>query len=250
MITLYHWEPNADSLKFIVALKEKKLPFESRYVDLLELEHHGEAFRAIAGDARVPLIVEDGEPLKDSQFALQYLAEAFEPRLAPEDPAGWYDIQAWTAELEQVLRPNVRLLGWHLVTSPAMSEDQRQSFLARAERVPKPQVMAGWAQVTSDAEASEDQLANARERIGEVIARLEAQLLQTEWLVGGSYSIADINAFALVHTLPRLTSDIVSEERTPALLAWIERIRRRPAVAEALTMRRSPLGDDVYAPIV
>ena len=37
MIELYHWEPNADSLKMMIALKEKGLDFTSHYVDLLNL---------------------------------------------------------------------------------------------------------------------------------------------------------------------------------------------------------------------
>jgi glutathione S-transferase len=250
MFQLYHWEPNADSLKFLITLKEKHLQFESRYVDLLDLEHHDESFRSVADEARVPLLVEDGVPLKDSQFALEYLAEAFEPRLAPADPAGWYDVQAWTALLDQTLRPNVRLLGWHTVTMPAMPDEQRSDFLRRAEGVPKPPVMAGWAQVTSDAEASEDQLANAREKVGEVVTRIEAALQASGWLVGGEYSVVDINAFALAHTLPRLTPELVNAEATPKLLAWLERVRGRRAVQEALTIRSSPLGEDVYAPVV
>jgi glutathione S-transferase len=250
MLELYHWEPNADSLKFLITLKEKGLSFESRYVDLIDLEHHGERFKAIADQARVPLLVEDGAPLKDSQFALEYLAEGFEPRLAPADPAGWYDVQAWTALLDQALRPNVRMLGWHMVTLPAMTETQRTDFLARAAAVPKPQVMAGWAQVTSDAEASEDQLANAREKIAEVVVGIEATLQASEWLVGDEYSVVDINAFALVHTLPRLTPELVNDAKTPKLIAWLERIRERRAVQEALAMGKAAPREDAYAPVV
>ena len=83
MIELYHWEPTAESLKLIVALEEKGVPFTSRYVDMLNLEHHADAFRAVADVTRVPLMVEDGEAYKDSQLTLEYLAEGFTPRLAP-----------------------------------------------------------------------------------------------------------------------------------------------------------------------
>jgi len=250
MTDLYHWEPNGDSLKMLIALKEKSVPFDSHYVDLLNLDHHGEAFKSVADDGRVPLLIEDGEVLKDTQFALQYLAEAYSPRLAPEDPAGWYDVQAWTAQLDQVLAPSVRMLGWHTVTAPAMSEAQRADFLKRSEDVPKPQVMAGWAQVTSDAEASEDQLANARERIGQVVDRIEAALEGADWLVGNAWSIVDINAFARIHTLPRLTPELVNPTRTPRIMSWLERVGERPCVREALAMRRLTFGDDVYAPMV
>ena len=248
MIELYHWEPNADSLKIIIALKEKNLPFTSRYIDLLNLEHHAGAYRAVADGARTPLLVEDGEAYKDSQLTLEYLAEGFSPRLAPADPAGWYDVQAWTAQLDQVLGASVRLLGWHTVTAPAMSETQRQDFLDRSARLPQPQVMAGWAQVTSDAEASEDQLANARERIGQGVDKIEDALEGSDWLVGGAYSVVDINAFALTHTLPRLTPDLVNAEKTPKMLAWLKRVGARAAVKDALAMARTDA--DAYAPAI
>ena len=250
MIELYHWEPNADSLKIIVALKEKGVPFTSRYVDVLNLEHHGDAYRRLADFSGVPLMVEDGRPLTDSQFVLEYLAEGFEPRLAPSDPAGWYEVQAWTAQLDQTLAGSVRLLGWHTVTAPAMSETQRKAFLERSAELPKPQVMAGWAQVTNDAEASEDQLANARERIGQGVDRIEAALKTADWLVGDAYSVVDINAFALTHTLPRLTPELVNAETTPKMMAWLTRVGGRAAVRDALAMARSSLGPDAYAPAI
>ena len=250
MLELHHGEPNADSLKLLIALKEKNLAFKSSYVDLLDLEHHSDAYKeATGGHARAPVLVEDGVAMTDSQLALEYLAEAFEPRLAPADPAGWYDIQAWTAQLDQGLGPNVRLLGWHTVTAPGMSGADRKAFLDRSAKAPKPQVQAGWSQVTDDAEASEDQLANARERIGQTVQKIEAALQGSDWLVGGAYSVADINAFALAHTLPRLTPELVNAEKTPKLMAWLKRVSGRAAVKEALAMGKSP-GKDVYAPAI
>lgn len=249
MIELYHFEPNAESLKLLVALKEKAVPFEGRYVDLLDLEHHADAFKDAAGGGRVPLLVGAGEPRTDSQLTLEYLAEAYEPRLAPTDPAGWYDVQAWTAQLDQALSQAVRLIGWHTVTLPAMSAAQRDDFLARAAKLEKPHAMAGWDQVTSDAEASEDQLALARDKIGGMVQRIETALQGSDWLVGGAYSVVDINAFALTHTLPRLTPELVNDEKTPKMMAWLKRIGDRPAVKEALAMgKHTALGPDVYAP--
>ena len=250
MLELHHGEPNADSLKLIIALKEKSAPFTPRYVDLLNLEHHSEAYKAAtSGHTRAPVLVEDGLAMTDSQLALEYLVEAFEPRLAPADPAGWYDIQAWTAQLDQGLGPNVRLLGWHTITAPGMPEAQRRDFLDRVSSLPQVQVAAGWSQVTDDAEASEDQLANARERIGQMAQKIEAALQDSDWLVGGAYSAADINAFALAHTLPRLTPELVNAETTPKLVAWLKRIGDRAAVKAALAMGKAP-GVDSYAPAI
>lgn len=62
--------------------------------------------------------------------------------------------------------------------------------------------------------------------------------------------MVDINAFALTHTLPRLTPELVNREKTPKTMAWLDRVGERQAVREALAMRRSSLGEDVYAPVI
>lgn len=251
MIELHHWEPTAESLKLLIALNEKSLPFQSRYVDVLKLEHHGETYRAAAGGepGRVPLLVDGGERMQDSQFALEYLAEAYDPRLAPTDPAGWYDVQAWTAQLDQGLSAHVRLLGWHTVTLPGMAEAERSAFRERAAGAAGQKAEAGWAQVTSDAEASEDQLALARDRIAGMIETVEAALKHADWLVGGAYSIADIDGFALTHSLPRLTPELVNAEKTPRMMDWLRRIGARDAVKISLKGGRSAVAD-AYAPAV
>ena len=40
MLTIYHWEPNANSGKPLLAALEKGVQFESRYVDMLAFEQH------------------------------------------------------------------------------------------------------------------------------------------------------------------------------------------------------------------
>jgi glutathione S-transferase len=102
--------------------------------------------------------------------------------------------------------------------------------------------------VVAAAAATEDQVHNARERIEAGVRRIEAALADSDWLVGGAYSIADINSFALAHTLPRLLPDLVNETRTPRTKAWLDRIGARPAVKAALATRRKTGEGDCFAP--
>ena len=48
----------------------------------------------------------------------------------------------------------------------------------------KPRAQAGWDQVTSDAEASEDQLALAQEKITAMVDCIEETLEGSRWLLG------------------------------------------------------------------
>jgi glutathione S-transferase len=245
MIELVHGEPSADTVKLLLCLHEKALAFTSRYVDTAQLEQWSPAHRRLAPQGQVPVLIDDGEVMNDCGFALQYLAEAYpEPRLAPRDPRGWYDVQAWNARVDAALGPAVNLLGWTRVTPPAA----RAAYRAALAQVPGREQPAGWFAVLADAEASEDQLANASEKIGDMLAQVEQALGPSGWLVGGDYSIADINCYAYAHSLPRLLPERVNATLAPRLLGWLERIAARPATRTALATRRGPAAADAYAP--
>ena len=249
MLELYHWEPNAESLALLTCLKEMKLEFESHYVDMLKLEHHSAEYLELSPKAVVPLLVADGEAMSDTGFALQYLAEQFpEPRFAPTDPSAWYDLQAWSAWLSGMmgLGSNVQLLGWNYMMLEAMPADELDEFRARVAELPK-EKQSGWAAVWSDAEADEDQLANAEQRVADVVTRIEKLLADSQWIVGDAYSIADMLAYAHIHSLSDLLPDIVSHQSTPNIIGWLERISERAAVTEAQSMRRSTIAPVLYA---
>lgn len=246
MLELYHWEPSGDSAKLLICLKEKGLDYKSHYVDVLKLEQFAPDYVKRAPSSQVPVLVDDGKVLTDTTFALEYLAEKYAPRLAPSDPAGWYDVQALFNQIDMALGQGVRLLGWNQVTLPSLSKEAREDLRKRAQALPARPQQAGWAQVTSDAEASEDQLENARERIRGAVARIENVLGSRSWLAGSDYSIADISAYAATRTLPLLMPKDVSEQKTPKLVKWLSVIESRPAVKAVLAMRKG--GKDFYAP--
>lgn len=244
MIELHHGEPSAATLKLLVALHELRLPFTARYLDTARLEQWSAAHRRLAPQGQVPVLIDADQVMEDCAFALQYLAEAYTaPRLAPRDPRGWYEVQAWNARVDAALGPAVSMLGWTQTTPPA----ERAAYRAALAQVSERERPAGWFAVLADAEASEDQLANARDRISDMLAEVE-RALAANWLVGGDYSIADINAFAYLHTLPRLLPERCNAAATPRVCAWLARIGARPALRAALATRRGPEGADPYAP--
>ena len=248
MLELYHWEPAGDSARLLILLEEKGIRFESHYVDVLEFEQYSDDHLRRSSLARVPVLAAEGEYLDLPRITLDYLVEAYTPRMAPEDPRGWYEVQAWANVLDAGLAANVGLLGWNTVMLPGMSKAERETFGERYAGRPVVERLAGWSAVFSDAEANEDQLQNARVRIAEVAEKIEAALKSSDWLVGNVYSVADMNAFALCHTLPRLTPGIVNEDKTPGLMAWLQRVHERPAVKKVLARRRHTRTEDVYAP--
>ena len=65
------------------------------------------------------------------------------------------------------------------------------------------------------------------------VAKLEARLAESPWLAGDDYTLADICNFAIANRMQFGFADIVNEEATPNLVAWIERINAR-AAAQAM----------------
>jgi glutathione S-transferase len=56
----YHAEPAANSLKSMIPLIEKGLPFQSIYVDLHKFEQHSDWFVTINPEGQVPVLDHDG----------------------------------------------------------------------------------------------------------------------------------------------------------------------------------------------
>jgi len=90
--------------------------------------------------------------------------------------------------------------------------------------------------------------ATARERLKFPVARVESQLAHGPWLAGPSYTIADIDAFAMLRVIPDLAPDVVNAAATPRISEYLERIAARPAVKAALSMSRSGKPEQHFVP--
>lgn len=248
MLELYHWEPNANSAKVMICLAEKGLEFHGHYVDLLEFEQYLPGFLAINSFGQVPVLLHDGEVITESSLILEYLAEAFpSPRLAPVDPKGWYDTQAWGKFVDYHLGPSVSMLGWHRVMSPVIRKRDQKKLREAVDRIPIWERKAAW--MTAMGESyPEEQLTNSQRKIELAARRIEEALGKSPWLLGSDYSIVDIGAFALSCTLPRLLPEVVNAKSTPKVMDWLARINARPAVKKALAMCGKAGGRDVYVP--
>ena len=96
MLTLYHWEPNANSGKPILTLKEKGVEFASHYLDLLNFDQHSPEYLKINPLGTIPAMVHDGRTFYESTAIMEYVDEVFEgPSLSPADPVGRWRMRWW-----------------------------------------------------------------------------------------------------------------------------------------------------------
>ena len=248
MLELYHWEPNGNSLKVMIALHEAGLEFGSHYVDILAFEQFRPEFLALNSAGLVPVLVKDGVAMSESNIINEYIAEADPGKhLAPTDARGWYETLVMAKWLDAHLAPSVSTLGWHAVMVEKMKQREQSALRAAVEAIPVPERRAAWLAAISDA-YTDEQLADSRRKIDLAVKRMEEILSGSQWLVGKAYSIVDMDAFALARSLPTLVPEIVNDAGTPGITAWLKRVAARPAVKAALEMRRQADGENLYAP--
>jgi glutathione S-transferase len=230
MLALYHFGPVANSLTPLLCLLEKGLPFENRVLDSRKWEHHEPAFRAINPEGIVPVLLHDGRAVRESTVINEYLEDvSADVPLRPADPWRRAEMRVLTKYVDEYFCPALTTLGAHGAT-PFASKIDKAEMAARLANMPNDEVRRKWATV-SDSGYSDEDLADARRRLGNCIARLEGVLTDGgPWLLGQDFSLADIKWYSMAPALPRVMPDACNERATPAITGWLERMAARPAV--------------------
>ncbi|HEX7761316.1 MAG TPA: glutathione S-transferase family protein [Caulobacteraceae bacterium] len=236
-LKFYHAEPVANSLKSLIALKEKELDFESVYVDLHKFEQHLPWFVAINPEGQVPVLDHDGVIVTHTTVINEYLEDAFPhaPPLRPADPAGKARMRYWNKFVDEHVMNYVSMHGWHRMVSVIARSVDSNDFETLMERIPLKDQRDKWRNARSGFTA--EQLAAATVKVEAAVDKVEAQLARTPWLAGDSFTLADANFFAHCGMMiARMFPEIGTQERCPRLLDWAERMRARPGVKAALAM--------------
>lgn len=254
MLELYHWEPNTFSLKPLITLNEKGLEFTSRYVDLLAFEQYD-----LAGlkdvmevqhdpEGEGPILVDRGTAMTESFFITLYLDEAFpEVPLRPTDPEGRWQVLVWARFSNEVLAPAVSTLGAHKYLAPALKTRNRKAADAALKKMPTLEQQQGWTAALNDSYSNE-MIEDSRRKLALSIKKVEDALAKGEWLAGKAYSLADIDLFALLHPAEGLAPDLLNTTTAPRTMAWLARIRERPAVKAALAVSKAGKPEQCFTP--
>ncbi len=247
MLELYHWEPNAASARVLIALKEKGLAFESRYVDVLGFEQHAPGFLALNPSGETPVLVSGGEAFNESSYICEYLDEAFPDRpLLPEAPLHRWAARAWQKYVDDYLAAAASDLAWAALGAPALKERGWNSLQEAVARIPMKERRDHWQAAISGLPA--EALDKSRERIRLTLAKMEADLDGRGWLAPGGFSLADIAVYPYVNYLPRVAPELIDANTAPRTLAWLKRMSERPGVRAAEAMSRTGDAYGVAAP--
>ena len=254
MLELYHWEPNAFSLKALIALNEKKLDFTSHYVDWSGFEQFGPGGPKLNleaehnPEAEGPILVHDGAVISESFFMMEYLEDAFpQTPLKLGTPHGDWQVQVWGRFIGERAAPAVSTLGCHKYLVPILKEKRINSADQVLARMPTQERRVAWAEAIDDS-YSDDVIADSQRKATLLVTRIEDALANADWLVENTYTLADIDAFSMANALPKLLPEAANAKAAPRFTDWLGRMRARPAVRAALATSRTGKPDEAFAP--
>ena len=218
-VTLYHWEPNANSGKPMLALMEKGVAFNSHYLDLLSFDQHKPEYLAVNPQGTIPAMLHGERVLTESTAIMEYVDEVFEgPRLMPEDPRDRWRVRWWMKLMDQWLGPSFSMIGWKVFVGPAVRDKDPKELQAAIERIPLPERRVAWRKAISGQFGAEE-LEESRRRVALGIRMLEEELARRPWLA--------------------------SDQLTPHILRWLRTIYARPATKACWAMGRTSMAKRV-----
>lgn len=230
MITLYHGLASTCSKKVRLTLYEKGLEFESRLLNLQAFEQHDPEYLTLNPNGVVPTLVHDGRAITESTIIIEYIDDVWpEPALRPLDPYDRARMRIWTKWSDEHAYKAVYVPTWDRVSRPVaskLSDDELDKYLAR---IPTTERRDRW-RATARQGFSETEFQAAYEEMHLTFAKLDAALSNGgPWLIGETYSLADIAMVPFVERIVDLKPEIVKNGAYGAVSDWLARYRERPS---------------------
>ncbi len=194
MIRLYDHPLSGNCYKVRLALNQLGVEYEKVTVDIFKGEQNSPEFVALNPNRKIPVVVDSGFVIWESNAILLYLGKRFSPnRIYSDEPKTFGRICQW-------------LLFGKTTLDPALA---RARFMTRF--VPK--------------EARDPKELEALYESGRLALGVLNEHLRENEFLAGSYSIADIGCFAYVSTAEEGGVSLLD---FPAVNRWCERVCSQP----------------------
>jgi glutathione S-transferase len=196
---VFFGSPRSSASRTHWMLEEVGVPYDYRKVDVdgPRAERPAE-FLAASPSGKVPALLDGEVHLFESMAINLYLAERYRPELGPADPAERGEILQWSFWVAMNVYPLLIAVLYHTAILP---EPQRRPEEAEQNR--------GWA--------------------ADYFAALDGALEGREWLVGGRFTVADVNVGDVAAMAARLRVPLGAN-----IKAWLGRLSARPAYQRAM----------------
>ena len=223
---LYHVGKSNCAGRVRLLIEEKRVPWVSHYVDLYTKENISPEYFAINPKGVVPTVVLDGEVVVESNDILLYLEERFpKPSFLPKTDEQMDEMKAWLKRSGDIHIPGIKTYSYNKFVAKNVERSEEDAKLYKSLQK-DPDLLAFHAKHDPGQSFSKQDIDNALALMIEAMADMDKAIAEGGWLVGDSYTLADIS------WAPSMTAFVANElptERFEHLTDWYERIKKRPA---------------------
>ena len=234
-VELYHFWSSVCSVRARMALEEKGVQWESRYIDLFNFDQMTPEYLAINPDGVVPTLVHDGEAVHESSVIIDFVDDAFDgPSLKPSDALHTARVREFMKLCDDkfsaiVLPTFVKYLLPKLKNRWGADELQIQ-----AQRRPTEFYQKVHGDGINGA-ISDDDIEKCHDDIQTILDRMEAMLAEEAWLVGNQLTLADITVAPYMFRLLALGLDgWWAPDVRPRVGEWYKRVAALPSYQTAV----------------
>ena len=187
MLELYHSGLTTCSKQVRHCLREKRLPYVSRYVELWQYENLSPEYLKLNPNGVVPTLVHDGDAIINSFCINEYIDDAFpDPPLRPADLKERARMRYWAWTADEVHLSLARLTHMRMLKS-ALDEMSPQDVATMLRHTPVPEKRERW-NVLAQGGYSNDQLQAALDNVLFIFARMQDELrIRGPWLDGKTF---------------------------------------------------------------
>ncbi len=233
MLELYHHGSSVCAAKVRLALAEKGVAWQGRYVDILAGEQFAPEFLALNPKAAVPVLVHDGAVLTESTVICEYVDEALTgPPLAPADPLGRARMRLWTKRVDEEVHPATRPLTYVAT--------HRHAILARGEAAVEEHIASDPNPAWRERKRSwilqgfaAPDVTQALGAFSRLLAEMDAALAGSEWLAGDGWTLADGALTPYANRLEMLGMSEMWADK-PNVARWFAAVKARASFEPAL----------------
>ena len=211
VIQLYSF-PTPNGVKISIALEETSLPYEPHRIDIMKDVQKTPEFLALNPNGKIPAIIDphgpDGQPigLFESGAILSWIAEKT-GKLTPVDAGGRLEMLQWLFFQVGGVGPMFGQFGYFYKFGGAKLEDPHS-------------------------------LNRYRDESRRLLGVLETRLEDRDWIMGETYTMADIAIFPWVNAMRGFydAGETLKLAEFGRVMSWLDTCLARPAVKRGMTI--------------
>ena len=223
MLELYTHPMSPCAQKVRIVLAEKDLDLEKHHVDLPNKANLQPEYLKLNPLGVVPTLVHDGRPVIESNIICEYLNDTFaQAPLMPSDPYQAAQVRFWMKHVDTKLHPSCGAVQWPLLMRSGLmkkTEAEREALLNQVPEAPRRERQRRLVKLGLDA----PDVASGVKMYVKTIHDMEAALHENAWVVGGTFSLADVALAPYFQTLSQFGWTALYEERYPRVADWYAR---------------------------